>query len=84
MHARLVRYYSRFGFNPIRIVTGGKLSDLPDMLVWGGAGTRMDANVYEMLERWTPIIRTRSISSSSSESSSSGSDGGGGGGSDGS
>jgi hypothetical protein len=80
MHARLVRYYSRFGFNPIRHVTGGKLSDLPDMLVWGGAGTRMDANVYEMLERWTPIIRNRSIRGSSS-SSSDGSDTGGDGGS---
>jgi hypothetical protein len=43
-------------------VTGGKLSDVPDMLVWGGAGTRMDANVYEMLERWTPIIRNRNLS----------------------
>jgi hypothetical protein len=72
MHARLVRYYSRFGFIPIRQVTGGKVSDLPDMLVWGGAGTRMDANVYEMLEKWTPIIRNRSVKSeSTSESSSS-------------
>jgi hypothetical protein len=47
-------------------VTGGRLSDLPDMLVWGGAGTRMDADVYEMLQKWTPIIRNRSIENRSS------------------
>lgn len=57
MHARLVRYYSRFGFRPVLEVTGGRLADLPHMLVWGGAGTRMDADVSEMLERWTPAIR---------------------------
>lgn len=57
MHARLVRYYSRFGFRPEVVVTGGRLGDLPHMLVWGGAGTRMDADVEEMLARWTPAIR---------------------------
>jgi len=75
MHARLIRYYSRFGFVPIRHVTGGKLSDLPDMLVWGGVGTRMNANVYEMLERWTPIIRKRNMSVSTRIGSGDGSGG---------
>ena len=57
MHARLVRYYSRFGFKACREVTGGNLADLPHMLVWGGVGTRMDADVSEMLHKWTVAIR---------------------------
>ena len=61
MHARLVRYYSRFGFQPVRVVTGGKVSDLPHMLVWGGAGTRMDANIEEMLQKWTQAIRNSRV-----------------------
>ena len=56
-HTRLVRYYSRFGFRPVRVVTGGTLGDLPHMLVWGGAGTRMDADIAQMLGRWAPVIR---------------------------
>lgn len=70
MHARLVRYYSRFGFQPVLEVTGGKLSDLPHMLVWGGVGTRMDADLYDMLHRWTPAIRNSRISESVVQSSS--------------
>ena len=58
-HERLVAYYSRFGFVPVRRVEGGSLGDLPHMLVWGGVGTRMDADVARMLRRWTPAIRGR-------------------------
>ena len=56
-HARLVRYYSFFGFEPVRTVGGNGLSDLPHLLVWGGEGTRMDADVGAMLRRWGPAIR---------------------------
>jgi hypothetical protein len=56
-HERLVKYYSFFGFKPVRRVTGGELSDLPHMLVWGGAGMRMDADVEAMLAKWTPALR---------------------------
>lgn len=56
-HARLVRYYSFFGFVPVRSVGGNGLSDLPHMLVWGGEGMRMDANIGKMLKKWTPAIR---------------------------
>ena len=56
-HARLVRYYSFFGFEPVRTVGGNGLSDLPHLLVWGGEGTRMDADVGGMLRRWGPAIR---------------------------
>ena len=58
-HARLVRYYSYFGFEPVAEVGGGELSDLPHMLVWGGAGTRMDANIPKMLAKWTPAFRSK-------------------------
>ena len=56
-HERLVRYYSYFGFKPVRKVGGNGLSDLPHMLVWGGEGTRMDADIQRMLQRWTPALR---------------------------
>ena len=36
-HARLVRYYSFFGFQPVAVVEGSRLADLPHMLVCGHA-----------------------------------------------
>ncbi|PSC70810.1 Viral IAP-associated factor [Micractinium conductrix] len=59
-HERLVGYYSRFGFVPVRTVRGDSLADLPHMLVWGGAGTRMDADLRGMLRRWSPAVRRNS------------------------
>ncbi|KXZ46136.1 hypothetical protein GPECTOR_46g205 [Gonium pectorale] len=56
-HERLVRYYSYFGFRPVRVVGGNGLADWPHLLVWGGEGTRMDADIGEMLERWSPALR---------------------------
>jgi hypothetical protein len=40
-----------------REVGGNGLRDLPDLLVWGGAGTRMDADVDTLLTRWTRAVR---------------------------
>jgi hypothetical protein len=54
---RLVKYYARLGFAPIRAVGGNGLRDLPDLLVWGGAGMRMDADVQTLLKRWTRALR---------------------------
>lgn len=56
-HERLIRYYSYFGFKPVCKVGGNGLSDLPHMLVWGGEGMRMDADIQHMLRRWTPALR---------------------------
>ncbi len=56
-HKRLVRYYSYFGFMPVRAVGDSGLRDIPDLLVWGGVGQRMDANIEELLRRWTSAIR---------------------------
>jgi hypothetical protein len=36
-----VKYYSYFGFQRVRAVGDNGLRDLPDLLVWGGAGMRM-------------------------------------------
>ncbi len=46
-----------FGFEVVREVGGGGLRDLPDMLVWGGAGTRMNGDLEAMLERCSRAYR---------------------------
>lgn len=42
---------------PLLQVGGNGLSDVPHMLVWGGEGTRMDADIQAMLRKWTPSLR---------------------------
>ena len=32
-------------------------TDLADMLVWGGAGTRMNGNLPELLRKWGAVVR---------------------------
>lgn len=56
-HQRLVRYYRYFGFKPVHVVEGDSLEDLGHQLVWGGIGTRMDAEIPTMLRKWTPALR---------------------------
>lgn len=57
-HGRLKKYYSRmFGFVAVREVGEGGLRDLPHMLVWGGAGTRMNGNLEEMLTKCSRAYR---------------------------
>lgn len=52
-HARLVKYFTReYSFRVVKEVEGGRLSDLPDLLVWGGVGTRLDADLAMCLRRW--------------------------------
>ncbi|KAJ0443103.1 hypothetical protein HanRHA438_Chr16g0763741 [Helianthus annuus] len=51
-HAKLVKFYRRIGFEPVYEVTGSSMGDLAHMLVWGGVGTRMDANVERLLLKW--------------------------------
>ena len=46
-----------FGFKVIREVGGNGLRDLPDLLVWGGVGTRMNGDIEKMLRRWSPALR---------------------------
>ena len=49
-HRRLVRYFKRLGFEPIRDV-GAAAVDLPLRLVWGGAGLLMRGDRQVGLER---------------------------------
>ncbi|XP_038684747.1 uncharacterized protein LOC119984733 isoform X2 [Tripterygium wilfordii] len=51
-HSKLVRFYKRIGFKTVHEVTGSTIGDIPHMLVWGGVGTRMDANIEELLIKW--------------------------------
>ncbi|XP_057782893.1 uncharacterized protein LOC131000818 [Salvia miltiorrhiza] len=51
-HSKLVRFYKRLGFKEVYEVKGGSVRDLSDMLVWGGVGTRMDANLQHLMLKW--------------------------------
>ncbi|KAG6549058.1 hypothetical protein Mapa_009501 [Marchantia paleacea] len=59
-HSKLVRYYSRLGFKAMYEVTGEGLTELADRVVWGGVGTRMDANCYQLLRKWAKVLRPKS------------------------
>ena len=56
-HARLVKYYARLGFEEVVEVGNRGLADLPHLLVWGGAGTRMNINPEQFLCRWMPVLQ---------------------------
>ena len=56
-HWRLVRYYTYFGFKTVKVVGENGLADLPDQVAWGGVGTRMDADLQDMLARWSPAVQ---------------------------
>ncbi|XP_043701215.1 uncharacterized protein LOC122651755 [Telopea speciosissima] len=51
-HSKLVRFYTRIGFKAVHEVTGSSVGDLAHMLVWGGKGTRMDADIKELMIKW--------------------------------
>lgn len=38
-----------------------ELACVPDLLVWGGEGTRMDMQVADFLRRWRPMILSRGV-----------------------
>jgi len=56
-HRKLVLYYRRLGFRRVKEVTGESLGDVPDMLVWGGVGTRMNADIGEFLKKVSYKVR---------------------------
>lgn len=57
-HSKLVRFYSRIGFKAVHEVDGSSFGDLSHMLVWGGRGTRMDANIEDLLIKWCTRFKT--------------------------
>lgn len=56
-HKKLVRYYARLGWKPVHEVTGDSWRDYLHMLVWGGVGTRMDADLRELLGKWADTMK---------------------------
>ncbi|CAK9180858.1 unnamed protein product [Ilex paraguariensis] len=58
--SQLVRFYTRIGFKVVHEVTGSSVGDLAHMLVWGGIGTRMDADVEELLVKWCRRFKSQS------------------------
>ena len=55
-HRRLVRYYERLGFERVCDVRQ-VVADIPHLLVWGGEGTRMDADLALLCDRWSAALR---------------------------
>ena len=53
-HARLVRYFSMRGFSLVREI-GSAPYDLPMRMIWGGAGSLMNADCQEVFERSTKL-----------------------------
>ncbi|WCJ17969.1 hypothetical protein M5689_000352 [Euphorbia peplus] len=51
-HSKLVKFYTRIGFKTVYEVTGSTMGDLAHMLVWGGIGTRMDADIQDLMLKW--------------------------------
>lgn len=37
-------------------MSGSSIGDMADMLVWGGVGTRMDANIHNLLLKWSKVF----------------------------
>ncbi|KAK4768843.1 hypothetical protein SAY86_026993 [Trapa natans] len=58
-HSKLVRFYTRIGFKAVHEVTGSTMGDLAHMLVWGGVGTRMDADIDELMVKWCSRFKPR-------------------------
>uniref|UniRef100_A0A0A9GIY9 N-acetyltransferase domain-containing protein n=1 Tax=Arundo donax TaxID=35708 RepID=A0A0A9GIY9_ARUDO len=58
-HDKLVRFYTRMGFKAVHEVDGSSITDLADMLVWGGRGTRMDADIEELLMKWAKRFKSQ-------------------------
>ena len=54
-HRRLVRYFRRLGFVPSKEL-GAALWDLPERLVWGGAGLLMQADCQVVLDRALALL----------------------------
>ncbi|TFJ85999.1 hypothetical protein NSK_002819 [Nannochloropsis salina CCMP1776] len=57
-HRLLLGFYRTAGFVSVKEVTND-LRCVPDLLVWGGVGTRMDMSVEEYLRRWRTVIVSR-------------------------
>lgn len=57
-HRRLVRYFGRLGFTPVREL-GAAPQDLPARVVWGGTGLLMQGDCREGLRRSLGLLALR-------------------------
>ena len=55
--SKLVKYYKRLGFVEVRKVGEGAATDLFDLLIWGGVGTRMNGDLNALLGKWGGLVR---------------------------
>lgn len=60
MHKVLIRHYRRMGF-ATRYYVGDDLKSVPDRLLWGGCGTRMDATVPDLVGKWTGELKELAV-----------------------
>ncbi|KAK9129682.1 hypothetical protein Sjap_010169 [Stephania japonica] len=58
-HSKLVRFYTRMGFRKVYEVTGSSVGDLSHLLLWGGRGTRMDADIEGLLKKWAKRFKSQ-------------------------
>ncbi|KAL3638501.1 hypothetical protein CASFOL_017872 [Castilleja foliolosa] len=58
-HSKLVRFYKRLGFETVYEVRGSSVGDVSHMVVWGGVGTRMDANLQHLMIKWCSRFNPR-------------------------
>ncbi|KAI6701479.1 hypothetical protein NL676_015803 [Syzygium grande] len=58
-HSKLVRFYTRIGFKAVHEVTGSTMGDIAHMLVWGGVGTRMNADIEDLLIKWCTRFKSQ-------------------------
>jgi hypothetical protein len=65
--AKLVSYYSRLGFETARVVGGNGLRDVPDLLAWGGVGTRMNGDLRKLLGKWGRVVRRQNAAAAAAE-----------------
>ncbi|KAG0498577.1 hypothetical protein HPP92_002885 [Vanilla planifolia] len=61
LHSRLVRFYTRMGFRPVHEVDGSSFADISHMLVWGGRGTLMDADIEDLLRKWSKRFKPKPL-----------------------
>jgi hypothetical protein len=54
-HRRLVRYFQRLGFRAQRPVNQ-RILDIPDLLVWGGAGLLMEGDCFALHRRCQTLL----------------------------
>jgi hypothetical protein len=59
-HTELMWYYSQLRWRAVYEVRGESWQDFVNMLVWGGVGTCMDADLPFLLAKWATTLTPKS------------------------